>query len=72
VGRYWIAGRFLYPELGLAADYRFTNRIQVGAGITWYIPVYNTWGRTEDTPFLDETMLRYGLRVRWYTSESQP
>lgn len=72
VGRYWIAGRFLYPQLGLAADYRFTNRVQVGAGITWYIPFYNTWGRSEDTPFLDETMLRYGLRVRWYTDAGQP
>lgn len=71
VGRYWIAGRFIYPDVGLAADYRFTDRIQVGAGITWYIPFYNAWGRTEDTPFLDETMLRYGLRVRWYTNTTE-
>ncbi|MFW5828198.1 MAG: hypothetical protein ACOCU4_08900 [Alkalispirochaeta sp.] len=71
VGRYWIAGRFIYPDMGIAADYRFSDRIQVGAGITWYIPSYNAWGRTEDTPFLDETMLRYGLRVRWYTNTTE-
>lgn len=68
VGRYWIAGRFIYPDMGLAADYRITDRIQAGAGITWHIPVYNLWSQTEETPFLDETMLRYGLRVRWYTN----
>ena len=71
VGRYWIAGRFIYPDMGVAADYRFSDRIQVGAGLTWYIPFYNAWGRAEDTPFLDETMLRYGLRVRWYTTRNE-
>ncbi|MCG8479107.1 MAG: hypothetical protein MI724_08440 [Spirochaetales bacterium] len=65
VARYWIAGRFIYPYLGLAADYRFTERLQVGAGIQWYVPIYNIWAREEESPFLDETMLRYGLRVRW-------
>jgi hypothetical protein len=65
VGRYWIAGRFIYPTMGLAADYRLTDSLQVGGGITWYVPFYNAWGRNEEVPFLDETMLRYGLRVRW-------
>jgi hypothetical protein len=65
VGRYWISGRFIYPQFGVAADYRFTDRIQLGAGLTWYVPFYNIWGRIDGVPFLDETMLRYGLRVRW-------
>ena len=70
VGRYWIAGRFLYPQLGVAADYPFTDRIDLGMGLTWLIPVYNIWGRNEDSPLLDETMLRYGLRVRWALGRS--
>jgi len=70
VGRYWIAGRFIYPHLGVAADYRFTDRVQVGGGLTWYVPIYNIWGRNEASPFLDETMLRYGLRVRWRIGNS--
>jgi hypothetical protein len=65
VGRYWISGRFIYPQFGVAADYRFTDRIQIGGGLTWYVPFYNIWGRIDGVPFLDETMLRYGLRVRW-------
>lgn len=65
IARYWFAGRFIYPELGVSADYQFAPRIHAGAGLTWYIPFYNTWGRNVDVGFLDETMLRYGLRVRW-------
>jgi hypothetical protein len=65
VGTYWIAGRFIYPNFGVSADYRFSDRLQVGAGLTWFVPIYNTWGRTVEKPFLDGTMLRYGLRVRW-------
>ena len=66
VGRYWIAGRFVYPELGFAVDYRLTDTVQVGGGLTWYVPIYNLWS---DAPpgvsFLDETMLRWGLRITY-------
>ncbi|MDA3950016.1 MAG: hypothetical protein PF508_12465 [Spirochaeta sp.] len=62
---YWIAGRFVYPQFGVAADYQFTERIQVGLGLDWYVPMYNIWDNDEPTPFLDETMLRWGARVRW-------
>lgn len=65
VGVYWIAGRFLYPQIGVAADYQFTQRIQVGIGLDWLIPIYNAWDGGEETPFLDETMLRWGARIRW-------
>lgn len=65
VGIYWIAGRFIYPQFGIAADYQFTDRIQVGLGLDWYVPLYNLWDNDEATPFLDETMLRWGARVRW-------
>ena len=65
VGGYWIAGRFLYPQLGLGGNYQLTDTLQVGAGLDWYIPIYNLWDDDEPTPFLDETMLRWGLRVRW-------
>ena len=69
IARYWFAGRFIYPEFGVSADYQFASRIQVGAGLTWYVPFYNAWGRNVDVGFLDETMLRYGLRVRWLIGE---
>jgi hypothetical protein len=65
VARYWIAGRFAYPQVGLAADYQLTRRLQAGAGITWMIPIYNTFAGNEGRPFFHETMVRYGLRVRW-------
>ncbi|MFP4151957.1 MAG: hypothetical protein ACLFR8_04600 [Alkalispirochaeta sp.] len=65
VGLYWIAGRFIYPLFGIAADYQFTDRIQVGIGLDWFVPLYNIWDSDEETPFLDETMLRWGARVRW-------
>ena len=65
VGSYWIDGRFLYPQLNLAADYSLSERYQIGAGVEWYVPVYNGWAQTEPAPFLDETMLRLGLRVRY-------
>jgi hypothetical protein len=65
VGIYWIAGRFVYPQIGVAADYQFTDRIRVGLGLDWFIPLYNLWDSDEPTPFLDETMLRWGVRVRW-------
>ncbi|SIQ33785.1 hypothetical protein SAMN05920897_10761 [Alkalispirochaeta americana] len=65
VTEYWIAGRFFYPHLQAAADYRLTDTLEVGAGLEWYIPAYNLWvDNREDTPFLDETMLRFGLRLR--------
>ncbi len=62
---YWIAGRFVYPQIGVAADYKFTDRIRVGLGIDWFVPIYNLFDNDEPTPFLDETMLRWGVRVRW-------
>ncbi len=65
VAGYWIAGRFLYPYIGVGADYRFTDRMEIGAGVSWYVPVYNLWDGGEQTGFLDETMLRYGLTVRY-------
>ncbi|POR02032.1 hypothetical protein AU468_07200 [Alkalispirochaeta sphaeroplastigenens] len=65
VTEYWIAGRFFYPHLQIAADYRLTETMEVGAGLEWYIPAYNLWvDNGEDTPFLDETMVRFGLRLR--------
>lgn len=65
VGSYWISGRFIYPQLNLAADYTLNERFQFGLGAEWYIPVYNAWAQEVDAPFLDETMLRLGLRVRF-------
>lgn len=65
VSVYWVAGRFIYPTLGLSADYRISERLEAGVGLTWYVPFYNIWSRQEEMPFLHETMLRYGLRVRW-------
>lgn len=64
VGSYWIGGRFLYPHLNLVADYRFNDQYEIGAGLEWYLPVYNLWAQEETAPFLDETMLRFGLRLR--------
>lgn len=65
VASYWIAGRFLYPYIGLGADYRFADHMTLGADLSWYIPIYNAWDGGEPTGFLDETMLRFGLRVRY-------
>lgn len=65
VAAYWFAGRFVYPYLGVGADYRFADRMTIGAGLNWYVPIYNAWDGGEQTGFLDETMLRYGLRVRF-------
>lgn len=69
VSLYWISGRFLYPEVRVAASYEISDGFEIGTGLTWYVPIYNIWGRNEDSPFLDETMLRYGLRVRWILGE---
>lgn len=65
VGSYWIGGRFIYPQINLAADYRITDDLAVGAGLEWYIPFYNLWADEVGAPFLDETMIRFGLRLRW-------
>lgn len=67
---YWFSGRFVYPYLGVGADYRFTDRMVIGAGLNWYVPIYNVWDGGEQTGFLDETMLRYGLRVRYLFGQS--
>lgn len=65
VTAYWFSGRFVYPYLGVGADYRFADRMTIGAGLNWYVPIYNAWDGGEQTGFLDETMIRYGLRVRY-------
>lgn len=65
VGQYWIAGRFVYPFVATVLDYRMTPNLHVGAGISWYVPVYNLWSESPPgVPFLDETMMRAGLRIR--------
>jgi hypothetical protein len=62
VARYW-ASRFIYPQLGIGADLRLSDRVRIGGIADWYIPLYNAWDSDETTPFLDETMVRYGVRV---------
>ncbi|TVR71931.1 MAG: hypothetical protein EA427_03850 [Spirochaetaceae bacterium] len=64
VGSYWISGRFIYPQVSLAADYQLNELYELGAGAEWYIPVYNAWAQEVSAPFLDETMVRLGLRIR--------
>lgn len=68
VGEYWIE-RILYPFITTAVDYHLTDRVQIGGGAEWYLPVYNAWVDSEKAvPFLDETMVRLGLRLRYQLS----
>ena len=62
---YFLAGRFIYPHVGLAAGYRLDERIDLVIAAGWDVPIYNLWDSGPPTPFLDETMIRYGLRVVW-------
>ena len=67
---YFIAGRFIYPHIGLAAGYRLNERIDLVIATGWDVPLYNLWDSGPVTPFLDETMVRYGLRVVWTRAPS--
>ncbi len=69
VGRYWITGRFVYPQVGIAMDYRLNDDVLIGAVCDWLIPLYNSWDSDVSTPFLDETMIRAGVRLRLTKSE---
>lgn len=67
VGRYWISqGRFLYTTTGASLDYRISDRLRVGAGFSWYLPIHNLWA---DLPsgasFQHHTTRRWGLRVQY-------
>lgn len=63
VGAYWIDGRYIYPQVNLSLDYRLNERYSFGGGVEWFIPIYNGWAQSEPAPFLDETMIRMGLRI---------
>ncbi len=65
VGGYWIDGRFVYPQVNVNVDYRLNDRYEIGGGVEWFIPVYNAWAQSEEAPFLDETMVRAGVRLRY-------
>ena len=67
---YFLAWRFIYPHVGLAAGYRLNERIDLVIAAGWDVPLYNLWDSGPPTPFLDETMVRYGLRVVWTRAPS--
>ena len=67
---YFLAWRFIYPHVGLAAGYRLNERIDLVIAAGWDVPLYNLWDSGPPTPFLDETMVRYGLRVVWNRAPS--
>lgn len=65
VGEYWFSqGRYLYTTTGFSLDYRVSDRLRLGGGFTWYVPIHNVWA---DTPagasFLHHSTGRWGLRV---------
>ena len=67
---YFLRGRFIYPHIGFAGSYQFTERLALAIAAGWDVPIYNLWDSGPATPFLDETMVRYGLRVVWTRAPS--
>lgn len=56
--------RFLMAELSAGAYYRFSERLDLGLTVRWFLPVYNGWAQTVPTSFLDEMLLFMGASVR--------
>ncbi len=55
----WQNGRFLYPEIFAAVEYRITERISAGLEARWYIPL----GSLLEGRGLDASILMFGGKV---------